>query len=91
MEIYLVKEGCGTHVVYDMGEYERLKKFGWVDRPEDWLEQKKAAYKEARGAEIKAEMARLAAEASTLDEAPAVAPAVSEAPKKKPGRKPKVA
>lgn len=59
MERYLVKEGCGVHVVYDQGELERHLKMGWTDRPEDWLEQKNAAFKAKRAEEIKAELARL--------------------------------
>lgn len=72
-EIYMVKEGCGTTVVFDQGEYERHKKLGWTDQPKDWLERKNAASKAQRAETVKAELARLTAEAAALEGEEAVA------------------
>ena len=63
METYLVKEGCGTHIVFDQGELERHLKMGWSVRPDDWVEREQAAKRERRLAQIKTEQAMLEAEA----------------------------
>lgn len=88
----LVKEGCGTHFVYDQGEVDRHLKLGWSIRPADWKAKKLAEDKERRLAANKAEMARLAAEAEALEAAPTVTAVVSDpgvttvTVPKKPGR-----
>lgn len=79
MEMYLVKEGCGTHIVYDQGELERHLKMGWTKQPEDWLEKKNEAAKARRLEEMKAEQARLAAEIAASE-------STEEKPKRGPGR-----
>lgn len=83
METYLVKEGCGTHIVFDQGELDRHLKMGWTLRPADWLEKQIVAKKAARIAELRKEQAALEAEAEAL--------AAPQEEKQKPGRKPKVA
>lgn len=65
--IALVKEGCGTHFVYDNGEFERHKKMGWVERPKDWKEKKLEEDRVKRIEAAKAEQQRLAAELAELE------------------------
>lgn len=63
---YLVKEGCGTHIVYDQGELDRHLKMGWKPRPADWKTAKQEEGAARRLEAIKAEQSRLAAEADAL-------------------------
>lgn len=81
--IALVKEGCGTHFVYDTQEMERHLKMGWQVRPENWKELKKKADDEKRHAALKAEQARIARELGLLE---ALKTAEKEAGEVKPSR-----
>jgi hypothetical protein len=71
--IALVKEGCGTHFVYDQGELERHLKLGWKKRPDDWKERELEERRQKRLEAAKAEQERLAAEVAEL-ETPAETP-----------------
>lgn len=74
----LVKEGCGTHFVYDTSELERHVKMGWSVRPADWKKAQLEADKGRRAAAIAAELERLKAEQAEMgdveDETPVEAP-----------------
>jgi hypothetical protein len=83
----LVKEGCGTHFVYDQGEVDRHLKLGWTIRPADWKAEKLAEDKAKRLEAVKAERARLEAEEVALSAA--VASDLAEAPKNAPAELPK--
>lgn len=63
----MIKEGCGTHFCYDQGEVDRHKKMGWTVRPKDWKAAARAEQEAKRREAIKAEMARLEAEAAALE------------------------
>ncbi len=63
----LVKEGCGTHFVYDMSELERHKKMGWTERPKDWKEVKLEEDRVKKLEAMKAEQQRLTAELAALE------------------------
>lgn len=78
METYLVKEGCGTHIVFDQGELERHLKMGWAVRPDDWLEKQREEKKRRRLEALKAEQEALEAEVAQIEQ-----PAESEQPKRR--------
>lgn len=74
-EIYMVKEGCGTHIVYDQGECERHKKMGWELAPKDFHEKVAAKGKETRMRILKEQQAAAAAQIAQMEE--------DDAPKRK--------
>lgn len=86
--VAMVKEGCGTHFVFDHQEQERHEKLGWKVRPADWKAVKTAEDAERRKAAAKAEMARLAKEVAALEAAEGEK---AEEPAKKKGGRPKKA